>query len=95
MTERVRSVRLAQFLKQTNVDSCDLMKVDVEGAEYDIFMNSEDVLRSGAIKNIAVEFHNSIIEKLGLSPGELHLFFTACGYALNDTGSNWVYRFKG
>jgi FkbM family methyltransferase len=94
-TERVRSMGLPQLLRQTNVESCDLMKVDVEGAEYEIFTSSEDVLRSGAIRNIVVEFHDSIMEKRGLSPHKLHLCFIDCGYTRDETGDTWVYRFKG
>ena len=44
-TEEVQSFTLADFLANSGIGRCDLLKVDIEGAEYDVFMNAENVLR--------------------------------------------------
>jgi len=90
-TESVQSLTLAELLDLTGVGACDLMKVDVEGAEYDIFMGSESILLTGRIKNIALEIHNTILEKRHLSGDDLHQLILRCGYQLNDQLGNWVY----
>jgi FkbM family methyltransferase len=90
-TEEVRSFTLPEFLSRTGVERCDLMKVDIEGAEYDVFMTATDILRSGAIRNIALEIHNSILEDRGLSGNVLHRAILDCGYRFHDDLGHWVY----
>ncbi len=54
----VDSMTLENFLKRENIGNVDLLKVDVEGSEYDIFFaTSEKVLRK--INNILLEVHIS------------------------------------
>jgi FkbM family methyltransferase len=93
-TEEVQSFTLAGFLDEVQVGSCDLMKVDIEGSEYDVFFDAGDILRSGIIKNIALEIHNSILAQRGLSGDRLHQRILSYGYKLNDTCGNWVYTFQ-
>jgi FkbM family methyltransferase len=90
-TETVPSFTIAEFLSRTEVERCDLIKVDVEGAEYDIFMGAEQVLKAGVLRNIALEIHNSILETRGLSGLRLHEWILSCGYKLNDELGHWVY----
>ena len=92
--ESVRSCTLASFLAAAEIAHCDLMKVDVEGAEYEIFMNAGDVLRAGTISNIAIEIHNSILYRRGLSGNDLHKLFLQCGYVLDNSLGVWVYRWR-
>jgi len=89
--ERVESLTLASFLKRTCVAKCDLMKVDIEGAEWELLMNAGDVLKSGVIRHIALEIHNSILAARGVSGGDLHKFILGCGYTLDDSLGPWVY----
>ena len=49
-------VTLAELMETHGVDSVDLLKVDCEGGEYDIFPALEDATL-GKIKNIAFEYH--------------------------------------
>ena len=90
-TESVQSLTLNELLDLAGVGACDLMKVDVEGAEYDIFMGSESILRTGRIKNIALEIHNTILEKRHPVRRRSQPDDSDCGYKLNDQLGNWVY----
>jgi FkbM family methyltransferase len=69
-SESVPSFTMAEFLNRIEVGRCDLIKVDVEGAEYDIFMAAEQILKAGILRNIALEIHNSLLETRGLSGGQ-------------------------
>jgi FkbM family methyltransferase len=92
--ETVQSITLGELLSRISVVKCDLMKVDIEGGEYEVFMSAESVLRSGVIKRIFLEIHHSILERQGLSGKKLHERILACGYEMTDILGNWVYTFS-
>lgn len=94
-TEEVRSMTLADFLATAGIKRCDLLKVDIEGAEYDVLMGAGEVLKSGVIRKIALEIHHSILTARGLSGEELHRFLLDCGYALLEDADTTVYAFAG
>jgi FkbM family methyltransferase len=94
-TEQVQSFALSEFLEKAGIGHCDLMKVDIEGAEYDVFMHAEPVLRAGIIRNIALEIHDSILERQGQSGAILHEWIVGCGYRMNADPGNRVYTFVG
>lgn len=91
--EAVKCMTLERLMQEAGLDRCDLMKVDVEGAEYDIFMAAGKTLRSGIIKNIALEFHEGSFTARGLKADDLHQWVLGCGYALNGNYTNRVYSF--
>jgi FkbM family methyltransferase len=93
--ERVTSRTLDRFLASAPIVDCDLMKVDIEGAEWDVFMNAGEVLRSGMIRNMVIEIHNGILEARGLSGGDFDRYIRGCGYTLDDSLGPWVYRSNG
>jgi FkbM family methyltransferase len=90
--ETVRTITLADLLAEGAVAGCQLMKVDVEGAEYDIFLNAGEILRSGVLRNIALEIHEHILMKQGLDPRKVHDFVVDCGYRLNNDLGHPVYE---
>lgn len=94
-TENVRSFSLVDLLDRLGIERCDLMKVDIEGAEYDVFMASSELLRNGIVSNIALEFHPHILSSQGLSAERLHKHMIENGYALSNELGNSVYSFVG
>jgi FkbM family methyltransferase len=93
--EEVRSYRLGDFLDRAGIEGCDLMKVDIEGAEFDVFMQAGDVLRTGILKHVSLEIHGSILASRGLSGDTLHQHMLRNGYEVNTELGNWVYSFHG
>lgn len=57
--EKVKSTTLAQVFQDNEIISCDLLKLDCEGAEYDILFKLPINLFN-KIKNIAMEYHDSL-----------------------------------
>jgi len=92
-TEEVQSFTLADFFNRVGLERCDLMKVDIEGSEYDVLMAAAQVLRSGIIRNIALEFHPSKFEQRGVTTDELHQHLIECGYRVNTGLGPIVYSF--
>lgn len=53
----VEGITLESFLKKNNIEMVDLLKLDIEGAEVEVFKStSDDTLRQ--IKQITIEFHD-------------------------------------
>jgi FkbM family methyltransferase len=61
--KKVKSVRLKELLEKEK--EIDLLKIDIEGAEYEVLMDCRDSLRN--VRNIFVEYHswNNKEQKLG------------------------------
>lgn len=55
--ERVKCTTLDSFLKSNSIPSVKLLKIDCEGAEYDIIYESE-LFKTGVVNNMVGEFHN-------------------------------------
>jgi FkbM family methyltransferase len=70
-----------QFLLDTKkIGSVDLLKIDIEGAEYEAVMGSPEVFRSGRVKALALEVHPPILAKRGLADSLIHDFLIDSGY---------------
>ena len=99
-TEEVQSFSLSELIDRLGLERCDLLKVDIEGAEYEVFISATEVLRKGIFRNIALEIHHSRLRQRGLSADELHKHMVECGYELRaDLGNReskvfWVYSFS-
>jgi FkbM family methyltransferase len=60
---KVKTISLQDILSQNNIESCKLLKIDVEGAEYEIFSSFPEE-KLNFIKNIGIEFHKCKAAKL-------------------------------
>ena len=52
----VRSLTLGQLVNENNLDEVDLLKLDIEGAEYSIIIHDINTIKS-KIKNLLIEYH--------------------------------------
>ncbi len=57
-TQSVKSVNLADFIKKNKIKIISLLKIDIEGGEYEIFENLEKEIFS-KIENVFLEYHQS------------------------------------
>jgi hypothetical protein len=77
------------------VKRCDLMKMDIEGAEYDALTGAQEVLKRGIIRQMTIEVHDSILKRRGLSWSRTHEVILECGYRCTDKCDSRVYSFAG
>lgn len=78
---RVPVLTLEEIFRRYEVETCDFLKLDCEGAEYDILLNSaESTLRR--IQMIAMEYHVGLNEH---DPSELMTFLQAHGFHAEKT----------
>lgn len=75
-TLQVPGLSLADILKKENLSRCDFLKVDCEGAEYDIFLHAdEESLHK--IEHICLEYHDGVT---AFSHTDLVRFFEEQGF---------------
>lgn len=90
-TQQVRTVTLTQLLADAGVEQVDLMKMDIEGFEYEAVLGSRELFCEGRIIALALELHPSAIRGRGLDPQELVDFLRSCGYREDFSLGNTVF----
>ena len=84
-TDTVPVMRLGEALDAFQIDRVDLIKIDIEGFEYEAVMGAKDVFVPDRITKIALELHPSLLEKRGHNPDDLKDFLKAQGYTRDPT----------
>lgn len=82
----VPSLSLADVLISNRIEICDLLKLDCEGAEFDILFNAKPETLS-MIKRIVMEFHDGVT---GHNHGELADYLRKHGFQV-QTSPNYVH----
>jgi FkbM family methyltransferase len=85
-TQRVRTLTLAALLERHEIWHIDLLKLDIEGFEYEAILGSKEVFRAHRVKHLALEFHPRILEQRGRPVDHLTDFLLDCGYQRNKLG---------
>ena len=89
-TETVPQMPLGEFLSWLDLDRIKLMKIDVEGFEYEAILGAQALFESGMIEHIALELHPTILQKRGKSEQDILHFLNRCGYQANPAFSTLV-----
>lgn len=78
--QTVQCLTLAEIFRRHGIAACDLLKVDIEGWEYEAVLGSPDLFRSGAVKALALELHPPLLVRRGLDSAKITDFLAECGY---------------
>ena len=81
--QEVAGLTLAEIFHEQGITTCDLLKVDIEGWEYEAIMGSPEIFANHHVKAIALELHPHILAKRGLSEKTIVDFLDSCGYVLS------------
>jgi len=79
----VEMITLERLLEEYAVDTLDLLKLDCEGAEWDILSAAERVLPR--IRQISMEFHS----ERGWTAAKLAIWLRAQGFTVSHTAGSW------
>lgn len=90
-TQEVSMLTLEQLLDAHSVAKVDLMKVDIEGFEYEALLGSPRVFEEQRIKALALELHPAILSGRGKDAGEIEAMLKRCGYHCEDRFGNTVW----
>ena len=86
----VNALSLADAFAMLAMDSCDLLKLDCEGAEYGILFNTPAPVL-GLVKRIVMEYHDNVVEH---THRDLARFLTEQGFEV-ETFRNPVHSYLG
>jgi len=88
---------LEDFALRAELQTIDLVKMDIEGFEYEAILGSPRLFESGCIAAIALELHPGPIAHRGLDPSAIARFLERCGYAIAAEAPTavWVHRRAG
>ncbi len=81
--ERVRMMTLSRLMEEHGLDQIDLLKLDCEGAEWDILPAAEEVLPR--VRQICMEFHC----ERGWTGGTLAEWLETRGFEVRHTTGTW------
>jgi FkbM family methyltransferase len=92
-TVEVTTTSFAEVMRSTGRDECDVLKLDIEGAEYDVLA---DLCASGTIKEarqVLIEFHHHCTDHPIEDTLAAVRALQASGFALTHTeGRNYIFR---
>jgi FkbM family methyltransferase len=89
-TQLVPQMTLRDFLGLLSIGKVKLMKIDVEGFEYEVILGSRKVFEDSIIENIALELHPGILKIRNKESSDILNFLESCGYKKNNLYSNLV-----
>jgi FkbM family methyltransferase len=83
---------LAQVLDAQLLAEVDLMKVDIEGFEYEALLGSPQVFEQHRVKALALELHPTLLAGRGRDAADIEAMLTRCGYRCENQFGNpvWV-----
>ena len=90
-TQKVSAKTLEQVLDEVGLARVDLMKVDIEGFEYDAILGSPDVFRQRRVRALALELHPTRLAERNKDVEDITRLLDSCGYRLVDSGGNDVW----
>ena len=80
--QKVALKTLGDVLDSHGLDVIDVMKMDIEGHEWDAVFGAEELFQSRRVHCFALEIHPAVLAKRGLDGDKLIDFLMACGYRL-------------
>ncbi len=97
-TTEVNVKTLDAEAERLGIRHIDVMKIDVDGYELEVFKGSSRLLEEGRIGAILCEFSDKWLGEVGSSSGELEKFFVSKGFSLRGVfgeaglGDRWFVR---
>jgi hypothetical protein len=86
-TEQVRTRRLADVIADAGLAHVDLMKMDIEGYEYEAILGSRELFARHAVQTLALEIHEPPMRARGRDPHAIGEFLQDAGYVLDRKDS--------
>jgi len=90
-TENVDSMTLEDLIDKLQIKKVNLIKIDIEGSEYEAILGSKKLFEDKIIKNIALELHPKFLKKRNLDIDHIVNFLNEAGYKINKEFKNLVY----
>lgn len=89
-TQPVETSTLSALFDRCGIQVADLVKMDIEGFEYEAILGSPEIFKSHRVRYLALELHRPLLERKGLQIDSLLAFLADCGYVTDDRFENLV-----
>jgi len=90
-TESVKVFNLAELMTQNGIDQIDLLKMDIEGGEYQAIFGSRELFIEKKVKTFALELHPAHLSLQNKDAQDIVDFLEQCGYRQLDAYENTVF----
>lgn len=91
--EEVQAITVDSYCEQHKIEFIDLLKVDVEGAEYQVLKGANRMLREKRVRCCTFEFGQTTFD-MGNKPEEIRVYLRSCGYRIRNM-VKWAPVFPG
>jgi FkbM family methyltransferase len=81
--EEVEAITIDGYCKENNISKIDLLKIDVEGAEYQVLLGARRMLESQSIRCCVFEFGGTTFD-MGNDPNEIEAYLRQFGYQIRN-----------
>lgn len=79
--EDVEAVTIDEYCQNNHISQIDLLKIDVEGAEYQVLLGARQMLENQSIHCCVFEFGGTTFD-MGNTPDDIEAYFKDVGYAV-------------
>jgi FkbM family methyltransferase len=79
-TQSVRTLTLDLCLQEHALTMVDVMKIDIEGYEYEAVLGAKELFRTLKVRRLLIEIHDKLLSARGLRPQDISDFLLSCGY---------------
>lgn len=84
--ENVESTTIDDYCHEHEIDRIDLLKIDVEGAEYQVLIGARRMLQEKRVGCCVFEFGQTTFD-MGNTPGEIREYLNSLGYRIRNVVS--------
>jgi FkbM family methyltransferase len=82
---------LDSLLSFVMIKKIDLLKIDIEGAEYNALKGASQLLKKGVIKKIVVEITPKYLNEFNVTKAEIYAFLESFDYKPINYSNEWQY----
>lgn len=94
-TQSIETRTLCQVLDDAGLARVDLMKVDIEGFEYEALLGSTEVFATHRVRALALELHPELLAKRGKAANDITAMLATSGYTASAGNGNAVWLAPG
>jgi FkbM family methyltransferase len=82
-TREVKTTTIDDYCSENNISHIDLLKIDVEGAEYQVMLGAEQMFSRHAVGCCVFEYGATTFD-MGNNPGQIECFLAESGYGIHN-----------
>jgi FkbM family methyltransferase len=89
--DEVEMTTIDEILSTRNIENVKVIKIDIEGYEFELLKGAKNSLKNKKIKNLIIEVHINYLKEKGISEKQFYDYLNQQGYVVDiiqETSSN-------